>query len=211
MKKPPKPRCASCDNMECYSGKDCFKLIDQHRQLYEAEDIARFHKAASAIEARHYCKEPRLRELILFAKEMGFRKLGLAFCIGMAEEAKILGEVLSQDFNVISICCKVCGIPKHTYNLEQISPDKPHEVMCNPAGQAEILNQVGTELNIICGLCIGHDTIFTMTSKAPVTTFIVKDRVLGHNPAAALYVQYIRRTFLPDYKSPQEGPAGTKS
>ena len=40
---------------------------------------------------------------------------------------------------------------------------------------------------MLVGLCVGHDAIFTRHSKAPVTTFIVKDRVLGHNPAAALY------------------------
>jgi uncharacterized metal-binding protein len=90
----------------------------------------------------------------------------------------------------------VAGIPKSDFELEQIHSDKPVEVMCNPAGQAALLNDAGTELNIICGLCVGHDALFSMHSKAPVTTFLVKDRVLGHNPAAALYVQYIRRTFL---------------
>ena len=40
---------------------------------------------------------------------------------------------------------------------------------------------------MLVGLCVGHDAIFTRHSKAPATTFIVKDRVLGHNPAAALY------------------------
>ena len=70
--------------------------------------------------------------------------------------------------------------------------------MCNPIGQAEMLNEAGTELNIICGLCVGHDAIFTMHCKAPVTTLIAKDRVLGHNPAAALYVQYIRREMEGD-------------
>ena len=69
--------------------------------------------------------------------------------------------------------------------------------MCNPAGQATLLNEAGTELNIICGLCVGHDAIFNMVSQAPVTTLIVKDRVLGHNPVAAIYSQYIRRTMLP--------------
>jgi uncharacterized metal-binding protein len=50
------------------------------------------------------------------------------------------------------------------------------------------LNENGTELNIIVGLCIGHDLLFSMKSKAPVTTLIVKDKFTGHNPAVALYV-----------------------
>ncbi len=65
--------------------------------------------------------------------------------------------------------------------------------MCNPAGQAEILAAAGTEFNIICGLCVGHDAIFSLKSAAPVTTLIAKDRVLGHNPAAAVYCPYVRR------------------
>ena len=32
-----------------------------------------------------------------------------------------------------------------------------------------------------------HDSLFYKYSKAPTTTLIVKDRVLGHNPVAALY------------------------
>lgn len=196
MAKKPKPRCAQCKHFDCYNGKDCFELIEPHKRLYAPEEVSKLHRTATAIEGRHYCQEPRLREIMLFAKEMGFRKLGLVFCVGLVEEAKIVTKILSQDFKVYSVCCKVSGIPKSDYDLEQIRSEKPVEVMCNPAGQAAILNDAGAELNVICGLCVGHDALFSMHSQAPVTTFIVKDRVLGHNPAAAIYVNYIRRTFL---------------
>ena len=72
------------------------------------------------------------------------------------------------------------------------------EVMCNPAGQADLLNRAGTDLNIICGLCVGHDAVFTARSEAPVTTLIAKDRVLAHNPAAAVWCRYIRGTLEPE-------------
>jgi uncharacterized metal-binding protein len=45
---------------------------------------------------------------------------------------------------------------------------------------------------VIIGLCVGHDMLFTSNSKAPVTTLIVKDRMLGHNPIIALYSGYHR-------------------
>ena len=61
------------------------------------------------------------------------------------------------------------------------------EAMCNPVLQAKLLEEKKTEFNVIVGLCVGHDTVFMHHSKAPVTYFIVKDRVLGHNPAAAIY------------------------
>ena len=59
--------------------------------------------------------------------------------------------------------------------------------MCNPIGQALHLNEEKTDLNILFGLCVGHDTLFIKHSEAPVTVFAVKDRVLCHNPVAAIY------------------------
>lgn len=38
----------------------------------------------------------------------------------------------------------------------------------------------------VMGLCVGHDSLFYKYSDALVT-LIAKDRVMGHNPAAALY------------------------
>jgi len=188
------PQCGRCESKECRDGKDCFSKDSNHKQLYQDSDIAELHKAASAIEGRYYGKETRLGEIILFAKELGYKKMGLAFCIGLSEEAKVIDEILSRHFEVVSVCCKVCGIDKKDFDLPQISPGN-HEVMCNPAGQAQLLNEEKTQLNVLCGLCVGHDAIFTRVSDAPVTTLIAKDRVLAHNPAGAIYSRYIRRGF----------------
>jgi len=195
MNEKPPPRCAACRVKGCADGKDCFDAAGRHREFYQDEQIARLHRAASAIEARHYCKEPRIREIILFARELGFRKLGLAFCIGMAPEAEILAEILGREFDVVSVCCKNGGIEKREFGFEQIDPAKKSEVMCNPAGQAKLLNDAQTELNVLCGLCVGHDAVFSKVSKAPVTTLIAKDRVLAHNPAGAVYCPYVRKHF----------------
>ena len=43
-------------------------------------------------------------------------------------------------------------------------------------------------MNFTVGLCVGHDALFNKYSEAPVSALIVKDRVTGHNPAAALYL-----------------------
>jgi len=50
-------------------------------------------------------------------------------------------------------------------------------------------------LNVLIGLCVGHDSLFFKYSRAPVTVLVAKDRVLGHNPVAALYTSnsYYRR------------------
>lgn len=198
MKPPRALHCVSCRHRDCVNGKDCLADADRQRKLYEVEGIARLHRAASAIEARHYCREPRIREVMLFAHELGVQRLGLAFCVGLSEEAEVVADILGREFDVVSVCCKVCGIDKQSLGLEQIDPQKPRETMCNPVGQAVLLNEAETQLNVLVGLCVGHDAIFTMTSRAPVTTLICKDRVLAHNPAGAIYSRYLRRKLLPD-------------
>ena len=61
------------------------------------------------------------------------------------------------------------------------------ENICNPILQAKMLNEAKTDLNVVVGLCVGHDSLFYKYSEALTTTAVTKDRVLGHNPAAALY------------------------
>ena len=128
---------------------------------------------------------------------MRYKHIGIAFCIGLSEEAQILYNILKNHFKVSSVCCKICGINKENLGLHKII-DGRFEVMCNPIAQAIILNKQNTDLNIICGLCIGHDITFTKNSSAPVTTFIVKDRVLSHNPAGVLYSNYYKKRLIQD-------------
>jgi len=155
-------------------------------------DHLKLAQVSSAIEAQYYMQKTRLEEFFLFANRMDYKKLGIAFCIGLSDEAKIFAEFLRKEFDVVSVCCKVCGIDKSRLDLERMKPDI-HEAMCNPIGQAMLLNKQHTDLNIICGLCIGHDIQFIEYSEAPVTTFIVKDRVLAHNTAGSIYCQYLRK------------------
>lgn len=72
------------------------------------------------------------------------------------------------------------------------------EPMCNPIAQAMLLNEQKTQFNIALGLCVGHDSMFCKYSDALVTTLVAKDRVTGHNPAAAIYCAegYFRNRVL---------------
>ena len=149
--------------------------------------------------AEHYMKKTRLEELILYAKKMNYKRLGLAFCLGLEKEAKIVNEILEKHFEMHSVCCKIGGIDKKSLELERLHDYEGVEAMCNPIGQAYVLNRENCDLNIILGLCMGHDTLFTKYSKAPVTTLAVKDRVLAHNPLGAIYSgYYLRKRFKED-------------
>lgn len=184
-------QCDLCKNKRCRNGKDCFGLKDDSLQKYAGDSLNQA-RVASGIEAEFYMQKTRLEELILFAQRMSCKKIGIAFCIGLSEEARILSECLRKDFEVASVCCKVCGIDKNRLDLDRMHPDA-HESMCNPIGQAMLLNREDTDLNVLCGLCIGHDILFARHSEAPVTTFIVKDRILAHNTAGSLYSGYMRK------------------
>jgi len=188
------PRCARCDDKTCREGKDCFSRAEPHMDLYADRDISRLQRAAAAIEAKYYGQKTRLGEIIEFAKLLSCRRIGLAFCVGLSEEARVIEAILAERFDVVSVCCKTCGINKKDFDLPYIR-NSDFESMCNPAGQADLLNKAGSELNVVCGLCVGHDAIFSKASQAPVVTLIAKDRVLAHNPAAALYCQYVRKRF----------------
>ena len=134
----------------------------------------------------------RVEDTIAFAKLMGYKKIGMATCIGLLDEAERLAAILrAQGFDPQSVCCKAGSIDKLELGLAESDKVRPgtFEPACNPIAQAEICNRLGTDMNIIVGLCVGHDMLFNKHSKAPVTTLIVKDRVTGHNPIAVLYGQ----------------------
>ncbi|MEW5761416.1 MAG: DUF1847 domain-containing protein [Candidatus Thermoplasmatota archaeon] len=182
---------ALCKDKKCYEGEDCTKIKEKALEKYVGND-RRILTTAASTEADYYMKYTRLEELIDFARQMNYKRLGIAFCIGLQEEAELLHRILESNFEVFSVICKVCGINKEDLNLKKLH-GYDFEAICNPIGQAIVLNDKNTDLNVIVGLCIGHDILFTEHSKAPVTTLVVKDRVLAHNPLGAIYSGYHRK------------------
>ena len=145
-----------------------------------------------------YAIKPRVQETIEFAHKMGYKRLGLAFCGGLKNEAKILSEILSaQGFEVASVVCKVGRTPKEFLDLTEEQKCNPgsFEPMCSPITQAKVLNAMNTEFNIIFGLCVGHDSLVMRYADALCTVLVAKDRVTGHNPLAAiqLYQSYYKK------------------
>lgn len=187
--------CALCENKICREGKDCFDLQSKVKSLYADESDFKLYKAASELEVEEYCRLNRIQEIVAFAKKMNFKHLGLAFCVGLSEEANILARFFKQYLQVTSVCCKISGFDKKNFDLPYLF-DHPAEAICNPILQAELLNQAGTDFNVAVGLCVGHDMLFNKYSRSPVTTLIVKDRVLGNNPVMGIYCQYIRKRLL---------------
>ncbi len=93
-------------------------------------------KAFSAlVEAEGYCKKTRLEEIMDFANRCGYKKLGLAFCMGLKKEANILTKILKENsFEVESVIGKNGAVPKEFLNVSKehkVKPDR-FEPMCDP-------------------------------------------------------------------------------
>ncbi len=184
-------------------------ILDSALAKYAKPEFFDFARNASIQEAQCHAQtpfgktmiHPRVEETYLFAKKMGYKKLGLAFCMGLSNEAKMLTEILqNKGFEVVSVGCKCGAVDKGKIGLkpeEKISQKDRFEAMCNPIAQAEILNNEKTDFNILVGLCVGHDSLFLKNVEQLTTVMIVKDRVTGHNPAAVLYAKgpYYRRLY----------------
>lgn len=148
-----------------------------YRDLYSDEDI----KVMKVAEDSLNPKVDRVDEIIAYCREAGIRNIGIANCISFEKQAERLQDILtSNGFTVEKANCKLGRV-----KFDELVPGYKG-VSCNPAGQANHLREKKTELNIMMGLCLGHDIIFNARSKAPVTPLVVKDRKLDHHTLTAL-------------------------
>ncbi len=213
------PKCAECKPRPCSKGitdesklpaycpilnfKD---LVQEVKARYKTQEIQNFYLQSALVEKESYdlraAREegrivplrPRIREIADFAKKLGAKKLGLAFCSGLPDEAARVSSILKKHgLEVCSVACGCGAVDKTELDVppeHKIYGTDKFEAACNPILQAELLNRAQPAFNIIIGLCVGHDMLFTMNSHAPVTTLIVKDRFTGHNPLISLYTKY---------------------
>jgi len=139
-------------------------------------------KLANPEKGRDMFSWTRVDEIMEYARIRKMKKLGIGTCFALMSESRILSGILERNgFDVVSVSC-LCG---------EINPADigiGGNIFCNPIMQAELLNREGTELNIMVGLCLGHDIMFLRYCKAETTPLVVKDRALGHNTVAALYM-----------------------
>lgn len=204
--------CADCAVVQCerYGEEDRYPdfcvtrgLREEEKEdsliVYDAEEERGIMKAAAEVEHEGYCRLTRLEEIMAFARKMEYERIGIATCVGLIAETRALAKVLrANGFSVFGVACKAGSVPKTCVGIGK-ECEEVGITMCNPVLQAQILGRENTQLNIVMGLCVGHDSLFYKHSEAPVTTLVTKDRVLGHNPCAALYTAgtYYREKLFP--------------
>ncbi|MDR0578301.1 MAG: DUF1847 domain-containing protein [Candidatus Accumulibacter sp.] len=208
--------CSECGQLHCYRRDKKFpdrcpteavgaERIAALREIYRGDSPdARAARAAAEIEGLYYCKISRVEEIVAFARRIDARRVGIASCLGLAGESRTFARVLrAAGLEPHTVLCKVGSIDKADVGI----PDSlkvrrgAFEACCNPILQAQLLNAEKTQLNVIVGLCVGHDSLFMKHSDALVTTLVVKDRTNGHNPVSTLYTAktYGRRILDPEH------------
>ena len=194
--------CANCGTINCRSLTKEFPdfCLTKNSQAENSVALAAYledpltskiAKASAEVEGIFYKQLTRVEEIMEFAMRVDIKKIGIATCGALIEEARIFKRILdAHDFDNCTVICKVGANDKTTIGIKpehKLNKGKAHESLCNPIAQAKILNKEKTGLNVLLGLCVGHDSLFYKHSQALCTTLITKDRVLGHNPAVALY------------------------
>ena len=152
--------------------------------LYAGEATLRLAYHAARVEVEGYCRWTRIREVVELARRMGYRRIGLAHCRDMRREAVLAGRYPDDR------------------GLEAILPEGARD--CDPIGQADALAARDSDFNVIAGMCVGHDALFVRHSRAPVTSLVVRDRRLRHNPVGALYT---RKGYLKSALDARPAPA----
>ncbi|MDI9462755.1 MAG: DUF1847 domain-containing protein [Bacillota bacterium] len=81
-------------------GQDLSKYVPLSRREYDDPVINKIAEVAARIEGEHYLEYTRLEEIIAFCREMGYRQIGIAHCVGLTREAKLLRDILKDFFAV---------------------------------------------------------------------------------------------------------------
>ena len=205
-------RCADCHQIGCKKG-DLTKTMTccpskneavqaRAAELYKEEENHLIALTAGKVEAEGYGRLCRMEEIVLFCKRAGYKKIGLVFCMGLHREAETVNKILMHHgFDVVSVICKNGAMSKSSVGMTDADTLSgcAQEVMCNPIGQALLMNEEKTDFNVLLGLCVGHDTLAIKYMEAPCTVLAVKDRGTGHNPLAAIYMAngYYSKKFFP--------------
>lgn len=82
------------------------------REEYGKEENQKSMVSAACVEYEGYCQLTRVQEIMDYAKRMGAKKLGIATCVGLIREARMLAKIFrSHGFEVYGAACKVGVFP----------------------------------------------------------------------------------------------------
>lgn len=114
----------------------------------------------------------RIAEIVRFARRRGYRKIGIAACVGSESAAQFLCARLARaGFDVVTPEAVAQTMAEAESWLPELAVLETiwTERRCNPAAQAKWLNAEGSDFNVAVGLCVGCDSVFFHHAEAPTT------------------------------------------
>lgn len=180
--------CTLCKAKSCRSLESCGNESfsrDQVQEDYLQEGTQETVQAASRlVDGGRAGTLSRIEEIVEFALDRSWQKVGLAYCYGMEKDAATVSRHLrSKGLRVEAVSCTTGALAQDEVN----STSGIHKVSCNPLGQAEQIKAAAVDLVLEMGLCLGHDLLFRASiAGIPATTLVVKDRTTDHAPLAAI-------------------------
>lgn len=110
--------CANCPTHACYTkGVNCTGVpLEAVKEAYTEEEL-KLMQAAAYVEGTFYSNICRLQETAEFAKAMGYKKLGMSFCIGLNAEARYIAKYLSsRALSFTAYAAKTAASPKKSWD-----------------------------------------------------------------------------------------------
>lgn len=186
------PDCAECLSQACMKGQPCPAKSRTEKTSHPAESLQEIMDVALDVASEPERVLCRIAETVYFCLGMKYKRVGVAFCTELMAEAQTVTRLLRRFFEVVPICCRFGGPDEVLEDLVGAAANPK----CDPCAMAQVLNEAKTDINILMGLCIGTDLVFSQLSLAPVTTLFVKDRLLANNPIAAAHSKQVLEQAL---------------
>ena len=114
----------------CLTAELSEETIKKVRSLYEDEENRRVSIISAQIENEFYLRYTRVEETVEFAKRMGYKKIGIATCVGLIEESRILARILRKNgFEVYGAVCKIGSFLKELRKEKELTQEQLAETL----------------------------------------------------------------------------------
>ena len=69
------------------------EVLNEAMECYNEDENRKVTIAAAEVEYENYCKHTRVEEIMDFAKKINAKKIGIATCVGLLKESRILADI----------------------------------------------------------------------------------------------------------------------
>lgn len=118
--------CSDCTRYSCKAKKEdayppfCLtkeidkELLEETVNIYKTdEEVGKIAVTSASIEGEFYCRMTRVEETIEFIKRMGYKKIGVASCVGLMRETSLFCKLLkAEGLDYYAVGCKIGAVDK---------------------------------------------------------------------------------------------------